>query len=103
VELKNDYIMARWEGEAEQALKKAGYTVVARDGVSDYQGWGVMLGKSESGMFAVLSWSYGSCGGCDPYDGDSTTQIVESLAGTIEHFSTDEAGAVERFKGSKGW
>src|SRR5512138_905517 len=60
--------MARWEDDAEKALTDDGYTIIDSAQNDDYQGWGVRLGSNAAGLFAVLSWSYGSCSGCDRYE-----------------------------------
>lgn len=46
----------RWEETAEDAMKRAGFAVVERRGVDDYQGWGVLLAQ-KGDEWAVLSWS----------------------------------------------
>lgn len=92
----------RWESEAEEALSVHGFDVVVeRAGIDDYQGWGVILASSKQ-EFAVLSWSYGSCSGCDSYEDLPHEQVVEELAELIEKFaSEDEARA--SFNNRKGW
>ena len=94
----------RWECEAEEALQSKGYEKVDQAGVSDWQGWGVLLGKNAGGGYATLWWSYGSCSGCDQYEDMPAGQVVESLAADIdEHATETEARAkFEEYKG-RGW
>jgi hypothetical protein len=73
---------ARWESEAIAAALLCGWEVVAADGNSDYQGWGRLLLRCED-QWATLSWSYGSCGGCDGYEGLPTNDTIESLGADI--------------------
>lgn len=91
----------RWQSEAEQALKNKGYDLVDSDGVSDYQGWGVLLGRCGN-SWAILNWSYGSCSGCDRYEGMNENDIVESLTDNIEEYSSEE-DARKAFNDNKGW
>lgn len=57
----------RWRDETQLAAEHLGYEVVETDGVTDWQGWGVHLLRKD-GSWAVLAWSYGSCGACDRYE-----------------------------------
>lgn len=57
----------RWGSETKLAAEHLGWTVVDTRGVSDYQGWGVHL-LQRADEWAVLSWDYGSCSGCDSYE-----------------------------------
>lgn len=91
----------RWENEAEKALTSKGFEVVQRDGVDDWQGWGVLLGRAGD-VWAVLSWSYGSCNYCDAYEDMPRGEVVASLAGDVED-GMNEADARARFDARKGW
>lgn len=90
----------RWLDEAREAAVRNGYSVVDEDGVSDYQGWGVLLLSGPS--WAVLSWSYGSCGGCDSYEGMNEEALRFAFDGNITTFGSEEEARTS-FKSSKGW
>jgi len=94
-------IDARWEEVAEAALVRAGFHVVDRAGVNDYQGWGVLLGKAGD-EFAVLSWSYGSCGMCDNYEDLNDEARAAEFDALVERGMTEQE-ARTKFDNSKGW
>lgn len=135
----------RWHDETALAARHAGWHVVKSDGVDDYQGWGVHLlrrGEFESiahdaeqegrlvdaeeirsqqqqSEWAVLAWSYGSCSGCDPYEGgpadgvcDYSTggptgpdsgALAHSVFGDLIEVCQDEESALMKFSERKGW
>ena len=97
----NPPIDARWEDVAEAALVRAGFHVVDRAGVNDYQGWGVLLGKAGY-EFAVLSWSYGSCGMCDNYEDLNDEARAAEFDALVERGMTEQE-ARTKFDNSKGW
>ena len=85
----------RWSEEAIQAV--GGSDKVKRAaGVSDWQGWGSILTYDNR----VLSWSYGSCGGCDAYE-DSQDPVAD-LAENITQYATAEEAELA-FDGAQGW
>jgi hypothetical protein len=92
----------RWESDAEAALLRAGYAVVDHDGVDDWQGWGALLASDGSGKWAVLSWSYGSCSGCDSYEELSESELEAAFDSEIEFFDTEEKARLT-FSNRKGW
>jgi len=91
----------RWEDEAEAALERAGFSVVDRAGEVDYHGWGVLLG-SNGGEFAVISWSYGSCSGCDQYEEMPADTLAAEFDGMITKGLTEEEARL-KFSSSTGW
>ena len=91
----------RWIEEATRALNAAGYALVESDGVCDYQGWGVLLGRNATG-WAVLAWSYGSCSYCDSFEGMGDAELRAAFAGLIETAKT-ESEARRLFDSRKGW
>lgn len=97
----------RWCTETTLAAEHLGYEVIETDGVSDYQGWGVHLLRKD-GSWAVLAWSYGSCGGCDQYedvifdDQGDPERCVQVFGELIEDCSSEEE-ARARFSERKGW
>lgn len=91
----------RWEDEAKTAMNLTGYKVIEKDGVTDWQGWGVLLGRN-SKNFAVLGWSYGSCSGCDSYENMSEDEVVKDLQNNIEIFNTEEEARI-KFDERKYW
>ena len=99
-------IDARWEEDAESALKRAGFDVIDRAGTCDYQGWGVLIGKAGDEFavdeFAVVSWSYGSCGMCDNFEDLSDEARAAEFDGMVERGMTEQEARV-KFDSSKGW
>lgn len=93
--------MAAYEGDARDAMKRAGFDVLEFVGEHDYQGWGVLLGRSGE-EFAVLGWSYGSCELCDAYMDMSDTDRAAAFDALLERGMT-EADARARFDQRKGW
>ncbi len=98
----------RWEGEAEEALARAGYDLnVEKAGVDDYQGWGVVMAQNKDGLFAVCSWSYGSCSYCDPYEdlayGDAEPGALEKAFDENVEAGLSEADGRAKFEARKGW
>ena len=93
--------IGRWDDVAEEALKRAGFTVIDRAGIDDYEGWGVLLGCNAT-EFAVLSWSYGSCSLCDDYEGLSDGERAAAFDALIERGLTEQA-ARALFNDRKGW
>jgi hypothetical protein len=93
--------IGRWEEEAEAALKRAGFTVIDRAGTNNWQGWGVLLGRKEE-EFAVLAWSYGSCSGCDSYEGLDEAELIAEFDALVERGLTEQA-ARKRFSENKLW
>jgi hypothetical protein len=95
-------LVARWETEARIALAYAGYDLLVDiKGSNDWQGSGAILARGLLG-WAVLSWTYGSCSGCDVYESMSTREIVDDMLGAVAH-CTDEQMARERFAGEVCW
>ena len=92
----------QWEDEAEEALQRAGFTVIERAGINDDgEGWGCLLASSGK-KWAVCSWSYGSCSGCDPYMDMSDDEIKAAFDNEIEVFDSEEK-ARQIFDDRKGW
>lgn len=93
----------RWENEAEEALQRAGYDLnVEKDGVNDYQGWGVLMAQNKDGQYAVCSWSYGSCGYCDGYEDMNNAEREKAFDENVEA-GLSEADARAKFEARKSW
>lgn len=93
----------RWEKDAEKALQRAGFAVVERDGVDDFHGWGVLLGRkarSGRGRWAVLSWAY--CSGCGSYEEMSDSEREVAFDDKIEIFNTGDEARLT-FTDRKAW
>jgi len=94
-------IGCRWEDAAEQAMERAGFDVIERAGVADYQGWGVLMGRN--GMeYAILGWSYGSCSGCDSYEGLSESDLAAEFDDLVLRHLTNKEACI-KFNDCKGW
>lgn len=85
--------VGRWGKEGKAALASLGYTVIDYQATDDYQGSCVILGKKisssavpaikqkfDNDLYAVLSWTYGSCSGCDGFEGLPYKEVVAMLA-----------------------
>lgn len=88
--LESGRIGARWEEEAEEAVARlgSGAYVVQRAGESDYQGWCSFLVAWEPDdvagwRYGTMSWSYGSCSGCDCYEGMEPEELSKSFSELI--------------------
>lgn len=106
----------RWEHETTAAAENLGWRVVATNGVDDYQGWGVhLLQRYGDGLtpseWGVLSWSYGSCSGCDQYEDEIPYGLDDAafnekcvqLFGPLIETCKDEEDARMKFSERKGW
>lgn len=91
-----------WEDDAKEALQRAGFEVVGRDGKDDWQGWGVLLATDNKGKWAVLSWCYGSCPVCDNYIDMSDSERKAAFDSEIEIYDTEEKARLI-FSDRKGW
>ncbi|HYF56280.1 MAG TPA: hypothetical protein VEA41_18645 [Salinarimonas sp.] len=91
----------RWEDEAESAVERAGAVAVKRDGVSDWEGWGVILLR-RGDQWGTLRWSYGSCSGCDRYEDMSDAERAKEFDELIAWHSDYDA-AMAAFENGKGW
>lgn len=94
----------RWRNETRLAAEHLGYEVVETDGVTDWQGWGVHLLRKD-GSWAVLAWSYGSCGGCDRYEDEimGDPEHCAKVFGDLLEACASEEEARSRFSERKGW
>lgn len=91
----------RWEGVAAEALG-SGKLIFYR-GESDYQGTAEALVLRDDGRYAYLAWSWGSCSGCDPYEGmasdmgmsyeygDSSKLALEDFRRSVQVMDTNTA------------
>lgn len=91
----------RWQEEAEGAVERAGGSVVDAAGVDDYSGWGCLLARRGT-EWGVLSWSYGSCSGCDSYEDLGDEDRRECFDALLD-WKKDEEEARAAFNNSKGW
>jgi hypothetical protein len=89
----------RWLGAATEAAHRQGLRLVEADGVEDYQGWGTLLLRG-NGRWAVLNWFYGSCSGCDSYEGMDDLDRLGALTDLIEYYDDEETA---RCRLQKGW
>ena len=93
----------RYETEAVEALAAEGFQVKEKSGVSDCQGWGALLGYNpETGGWATLAWTYGSCSFCDAYEDLTTEQRERAFKELVEkHVNEEKARRV--YEDRKGW
>lgn len=57
-----------------------GWIVVWEDSCADYQGWAKVLAYDQvSGRFCYVEWTYGSCSGCDPWEGLAESEVMEEI------------------------
>jgi hypothetical protein len=91
----------RWQDEAEGAVERAGGHVVDTAGVDDWAGWGCLLAR-RGDEWGVLSWSYGSCSGCDSYE-DLDAEHRRECFDELLDWKKSEDDARTAFSNSKGW
>lgn len=91
-----------WEETASEVMTSAGYAIIEADGIDDWQGWGVLLGRSSENKWAVLAWTYGSCSVCDSYKDMTQEERDEAFKSLIEPCQ-DEKAARALFSARKGW
>jgi hypothetical protein len=125
---------ARWEMHCAMAAEHLGWRVIDACGVADYGGWGALLLDRPSGFevvvandaqevghpeaaailaaapreYAVLSWSYGSCGSCDTYEdrvsyGATPAELANIFGDRIEVIGTDIEAARVKLEERMGW
>lgn len=78
---------ARWTGEILEALPDG--TLEYYNGRSDYQGSGAVVVRFNDGKWFHYEWSYGSCSGCDPWEGEEERAKVEWLASAKRAMDAD--------------
>jgi hypothetical protein len=66
------------------------WTVVGEEANLDYQGSAEAL-LEKDGQFAYVQWTWGSCGGCDEWEGLSGAQLAAEAAKQVMKFSGWEA------------
>jgi hypothetical protein len=52
--------------------------------------------------WGILSWSYGSCSGCDPREDMGAAECLDDLASQVE-WCASETDARVKFEAAKGW
>lgn len=97
----------RWLEETKKAANYLGWNVVETDGVDDWHGWGVLLLKTPTGDWGVLTWSYGSAGCCDQYEdavrnAETPAEYAAIFCDCIEPCPDEEAARM-KFSERKGW
>jgi hypothetical protein len=72
--------------ESIDALNNKGYDqIIDKWCDEDYQGSGGVLAYSvEKGEYAMVTYTFGSCGGCDGWIDESYEKVVEMLEQDIE-------------------
>ncbi len=135
---RTDASRIRWGEETQRTAHLLGWSVIRTDGIADYQGWGVHLlcrttdaatrmvamdaaeeqrvdvaieiHEQPTTEWAVMSWDYGSCGGCDSYEdkfgyrgAEEPDSLYLELWAELVEPCTDEMHAREQFSAKKGW
>lgn len=84
----------RWMDELCEIISKNDYTILETAGSEDYQGSGVILASGRNHV--VFAWDYGSCSGCDRWEGREET-MAQDVEEEIQTFDNLEE-AYARFK-----
>ena len=86
---------ARWAHEIVSVIKSRGYEVVESGGSGDYNGSGYLLATDEE-SWIVYTWSYGTCDGCDRWDGANESELEHDVWSEVDAY-LDEASARARY------
>lgn len=92
-----------YEPESIDALSNKGYTKVIETWCDDdYQGiGGVLAYSSEKNSYAMVTYAYGSCSGCDGWIDESHETIVKMLEDDIDILLTDDEEEAKRMFASR--
>jgi hypothetical protein len=92
-----------YESESIEALNNKGYTRVVEAWCDeDYQGSGGVLAYSgEKNRYAMVTYVFGTCGGCNAWADESDEKIVKMLEDDIEILLTDDEEEAKRLFASK--
>lgn len=96
--------MAYLEDHAQKVLAEKGYVKIINEHViNDYQGRAVFLAKSDSGLYAVLAYDWGTCEYCCRFDSATDEKIEEYLQDDINEIGSDFELADKEFKRACSW
>lgn len=71
---------ARWSEEVARALGLKPETPLVFDhGEIDYQGCASLIAQTGDNEFVIYGWSYGSCSGCDSWEGEDEEKIEAEI------------------------
>lgn len=87
---------ARWAEAVVAVFVEDGYQILRTAGSNDYQGSGCLLAMRGDCEWAVYTWSYGSCGGCDRWE-DSPGDLATDVRAEREIFH-DGSAATARYE-----
>jgi hypothetical protein len=77
-------INARWESDVFALLPDG--EVVWAEGTEDYQGFERIIAKLDDGRYLFYSWSYGSCSGCDSWEG-KPAEMEQDVKSGAQYFA----------------
>lgn len=75
--LRGKMITGRWHETVAEALPDG--EVVFSTGTDDYQGSVSIVARLDDGRWLHYSWSYGSCSGCDQWEGEPQERVVADI------------------------
>lgn len=81
--LRGKMVEGRWHEEVAAALPDG--EVVFSTGTADYQGSVAIVARLDDGRWLHYDWSYGSCSGCDAWEGtmyddaDGPAKVAEEI------------------------
>lgn len=82
---------ARWSEGVEECWP--GALVIWANGYYDYQGDAEVLAVLPDGRYLVCEWTYGSCSGCDGYEGLGESEFVEQFRANGDIFTSEGLAA----------
>jgi len=70
-------VEGRWSDEVRAALPDG--EILFSRGRIDYQGSVAIIARLDDGRWLQYDWSYGSCSGCDQWEGERETVIADEI------------------------
>lgn len=75
--LRGKMVQGRWHKTVAKTLPDG--EVVFSTGLCDYQGYVAIVARLDDGRWLHYSWSYGSCDGCDAWEGVPEEDVKEDI------------------------
>jgi len=80
----------RWASEVKAFLNSLGsFDVVWEDSVKDYTGKAEVLVKFSKDKYIHYKWTYGSCAGCDNWDGMESEKVRADIARAVATYNLE--------------
>ncbi len=88
-----DFDSVRWASAIKKLFDSLEMEVVEFEGISDYQGCGIFLLREDhwnNARWYVMSFSYGTCGGCDAFEDLNALERAKAWLDLTESFATEQ-------------